>query len=92
MDEGRKSRTNFLVIAVTSAVLVTFAFTYLAGYFVCCEQVLVIRVLGGPNEEGKQFKRLYQAEWISMAYRPMAYAESIITRKEVTTGYSVIAY
>ena len=93
MNDQRKSRVNSVVVVGACAILVVALLSvYVTGYFVACEQVLTIRVLISPNEQGKEYQRLYSAEWISTIYRPLAYVESVLTQKDVTTGFSVIAY
>lgn len=61
---------------------------YVSGYFIACEDVVRIRVLGTSE---KRLVRLYHAEWIAVIFRPVAYVESVLTQKVVTTEVWVIA-
>ena len=91
METRPKSKANFLVIALSSAILfVALVSGYVAGYFALCEPIMIIRLMDGTGVDGQKFSRPYRSELLTNIYKPMAYVESVITQTEVETVHRII--
>jgi hypothetical protein len=80
MVERRESESAGVPIAcvIVAALLIA----YVGGYFGLCKSLVQVTDPEFPHEN----IRIYEARWIALAYRPLAYVESAITRKKCWTG------
>ena len=79
MERRSESNAPAVLAAIAALLFAILVASYTVGYFALPE-----RIVTGDDARW----RVYKARWLEMIYRPAAYAESIVTGREVQTAYS----